>query len=496
MSNTGIRPTHWVSSVLLLSVAFVLDVVTPASLVVSILFNIPIALSGRVLRRNFTVWLVVLAVILNGMAGYLNRQITLEDDSIALLNRLLSTLSFVLVGFLTLQLRSSVARAAHLALEEIRASKERNLRQLLTLLSQTHSPEAFLDLASKGLCNYLGARAVVIVGLEHQKNLTQKYALPRYSSSVETLLAQVGSTVPDIAANLEVIWLHDPEHEFRVLVEASQHPEYLENSKNSKNSTLEVVQDALSAVEPIYQQLVLRGQLQAQKLELERSSDLIRDLIYAFSHDLRTPLLASSLNMKLALDGVYGPLSSEYRQSLHNGLVSNQALLSLAEQLLTVAKLEAGEVTSELKPLELSGLLEGRIQAVGGLYAEKGIRLESRLNPNIWVHGDKNELGRVVQNLLENAYKWSPAGATIQIRLERSGHYAQVLILDSGPGVPEAVRRTLFQRFKQAGPGAGSGLGLYLARRIVEAHGGHIAYLRVQAESQFSFTLPIIARSG
>ena len=468
----------------LLGVALTLDILTPAGLVVAILFNVPIALSSLLLSRTFTLTVMILALLGNVLAGYLNAQVPGSSDTTALLNRLFSALSFVLVGFLTLRLRSSAARVVRLSLEESRAERERNLRQLLTTLSGSRTPEVFLESAAAGLSDYLDATAVVIVGLEHPKLEHPKlerprYAAPRYCSPPGAVLAELGQGVPDLGASLEAVWPRPNGSELRVLVDGA-------------NVGRDALEDAVGAVTPILEQLVLRQKLEAQHTELERRNDLIKDLIYAFSHDLRTPITASTLSMKLALQGVYGEMSPQYKSALENGLTSNAALLDLADQLLTVARLEAGEAGDDFAALELRALLEDRINQVRGISAEKSLELRCQLAPSAWVRGNPFELGRAVQNLLENAFKWSPVGGVVEVRLETLGHFAHVAVLDDGPGVPEAVRPTLFQRFKKAGAGAGSGLGLYLARRIVEAHGGRIAYARLEGRTSFRFSLPLV----
>ena len=476
-------------TLVLLGVALTLDILTPAGLVVAILFNVPIALSSLLLSRTFTLTVMLLALLGNVLAGYLNAQVPGSSDTTALLNRLFSALSFVLVGILTLRLRSSAARVARLSLEESRAERERNLRQLLTTLSGSRTPEIFLERAAAGLRDYLDATAVVIVGLEHpqlehpkpehSKPERPRYAAPRYCSPPGATLAGLGQAVPDLGASLEAVWPRPNGSELRVLI-------------GGANVGRDALEDAVGAVTPILEQLVLRQKLEAQHTELERRNDLIKDLIYAFSHDLRTPITASTLSMKLALQGVYGPMSPQYKSALENGLTSNAALLDLADQLLTVARLEAGEAGDDFAALELRALLEDRINQVRGIFAGKSLELRCQLAPSAWVRGNPFELGRAVQNLLENAFKWSPLGGVVEVRLETLGHFAHVAVLDDGPGVPEAVRPTLFQRFKKAGAGAGSGLGLYLARRIVEAHSGRITYARLEGKTSFRFSLPLV----
>ena len=468
------------SSLILLLATLVLDILTPAALVVAILYSVPIALSSLVLSRNFTLLMVVLALSSNLLAGFLNAQALQAEETSAVVNRTFAAVGFVLVGFFTLKLRSSASRVATLRLEEIRAERERNLRQLLTTLSGSRTPEEFLERTAAGLREYLNANAVVISGLAHHS-----YAPPRFASPPAATLAHSGAPEPDFGATLEAVWTRTDGAELRVLMDG-----------NGESSQRDALEDAVGAVAPAFEQLHLRMKLENLNSELERRNDLIKDLIYAFSHDLRTPITASTLSMKLALQGAYGELSEEYRASLQNGVASNAALLDLADQLLTVARLEAGDTGDDFRPLDLRELLEDRLKMMETIFTEKSLELEVVLKAHAWVRGNPLELGRAVQNLLENAQKWSPPGGKVEVRLETLGRYVHVTVFDDGVGVPDAVRSTLFQRFKKAGAGAGSGLGLYLARRIVESHSGRIAYARQGGRTSFRFSLPLVGEAS
>ena len=168
-----------VLTLFLLAGTLTLDILTPAALVVAILFNVPIALSSLLLSRNFTLTVMTLALAGNLLAGFLNAQNPGLSDTTALLNRLFSALSFVLVGFLTLRLRSSTIQATRLSLEQSRAERERTLRQLLTSLSGSTTPEVFLERTAAGLRDYLDARGVVIVAFENRRYAALRCATGR-----------------------------------------------------------------------------------------------------------------------------------------------------------------------------------------------------------------------------------------------------------------------------------------------------------------------------
>ncbi|MFD1733669.1 histidine kinase dimerization/phospho-acceptor domain-containing protein [Deinococcus malanensis] len=98
--------------------------------------------------------------------------------------------------------------------------------------------------------------------------------------------------------------------------------------------------EAMATLQPLLERTTLLDNLAGQRAQLAEQGEVVRDLIYAFSHDLRTPLMANALHMQQALRGAYGPLPEEYCRTLQNGLDANDSLLSLADQLLTVARYE------------------------------------------------------------------------------------------------------------------------------------------------------------
>lgn len=234
-----------VLTLFLLAGTLTLDILTPAALVVAILFNVPIALSSLLLSRNFTLTVMTLALAGNLLAGFLNAQNPGLSDTTALLNRLFSALSFVLVGFLTLRLRSSTIQATRLSLEQSRAERERTLRQLLTSLSGSTTPEVFLERTAAGLRDYLDARGVVIVAFENRR-----YAAPRYAAPPGATLAQIGTQAPDLGAALEAVWERADGAELRVLTDGAE-------------GSRDALEDAVGAVASAFEQLVLRRRLEA-----------------------------------------------------------------------------------------------------------------------------------------------------------------------------------------------------------------------------------------
>ena len=267
----------------------------------------------------------------------------------------------------------------------------------------------------------------------------------------------------------------------------------------SPQAAPELLSEAIQSLQPLLERATLIDDLAAKQHQLAEQGERMRDLIYAFSHDLRTPLMANALNIQMALRGAYGPLPGEYLRTLENGLEANETLLSLADQLLLLAKYEGGE-SEELLSLDFKALTLSVLTQFGAQAGVRGVTFQTDLQA-LHVCANRFGLRRAIQNLLENAVKFSPPGSSIALTLRAEDGQAVLMVDDEGPGVPESRLPTLFQRFRGGGSGggagAGSGLGLYLTRRIMEAHGGQVSYVRAlppltrAPRSLFSLSLPL-----
>ncbi|MBD2251657.1 hybrid sensor histidine kinase/response regulator [Nostoc parmelioides] len=243
------------------------------------------------------------------------------------------------------------------------------------------------------------------------------------------------------------------------------------------------------------------------------------DFVSRLTHDLRTPLVAADRMLALFQQGALGNLSPQMQEVITIMARSNINLLSMVNTLLEVYRFEAGRKTLAFQPVNLSQLLNEVIAELTPLAQEKNLAINSDFGdtstPNIpgdgipSTVGDRLELHRLFTNLIGNAIKFTASGS-VTIRLKAiilnnqqdfsepslpstNGDYIQVEIADTGAGIPLEEHATLFERFRQGNHKiSGSGLGLYLSRRIVEAHHGKIV---VNSElgkgSVFVVSLPI-----
>jgi signal transduction histidine kinase len=223
-----------------------------------------------------------------------------------------------------------------------------------------------------------------------------------------------------------------------------------------------------------------------------------QDFVSRLTHDLRTPLVAADRMLLLFQDGALGNLSDQMQEVIEIMARSNSNLLAMVNTLLEVYRFEAGRKTLAFQPVNLSQLLEEVSQELSSLAAQKELAVNLDLGEESGISkvmGDRLELHRLFTNLIGNAIKFTDTGSvTIRITpATASDEYITVEVADTGPGIPPEEQATLFERFRQGShKSSGSGLGLYLSRRIVEAHQGTILMnSEVGKGSVFTVRLPI-----
>ncbi|MEH2052367.1 hybrid sensor histidine kinase/response regulator [Nostoc sp.] len=216
------------------------------------------------------------------------------------------------------------------------------------------------------------------------------------------------------------------------------------------------------------------------------------DFVSRLTHDLRTPLVAADRMLMLFQQGALGTLSTQMQEVIAIMARSNINLLSMVNTLLEVYRFEAGRKSLAFQPVNLGQLLEEVTGELSPLAQDKALSLSVDFTEESnTVMGDRLELHRLFTNLIGNAIKFTDSGSvTISFTSQRqsdnssqsqlsgksnSVDYIRIEIADTGPGIPPQELATIFERFRQGShKSSGSGLGLYLARRIVEAHQGII----------------------
>jgi signal transduction histidine kinase len=214
--------------------------------------------------------------------------------------------------------------------------------------------------------------------------------------------------------------------------------------------------------------------------QIDRMKD---EFVSAVSHELRTPLTSIRGALDLMAGGLLGELPAEAVPVLRVALSNSDRLARLIDDILDLEKIEAGRMDFHPEVLELGPLLEEAVETMQPYGVRLGVtfRIENTCS-GAHVRVDRDRLMQVMQNLLSNAAKFSPEGATVEVGLADRGRQVRVSVTDHGPGIAAEVQSRLFERFVQSAPTeprhkGGTGLGLNIARAIVERSGGTIGFV-------------------
>ncbi|NLG63838.1 MAG: hybrid sensor histidine kinase/response regulator [Candidatus Cloacimonetes bacterium] len=268
------------------------------------------------------------------------------------------------------------------------------------------------------------------------------------------------------------------------------------------NRALRASQEALSAASARELEREQRAREEAERTaetmqrlarEAEAATRARDDLLATVSHDLRNPIGTIYTSAALLLDL---PLDEEQRQRQVQIIKRTAERMNrLIQDLLDASRMEAGHFSVEPHPVTVRSLIDDAHEMLAPIADADGISLTEQVDePGTHVMADAERVQRVLSNLVGNALKFTPRGGEIHIHVERDGDMCRFSIRDQGPGIPPENLQRVFDRYWQANRtgGAGAGLGLAIAKGIVEAHGG-----RIWAESEpgkgatFRFTLPL-----
>ncbi len=236
----------------------------------------------------------------------------------------------------------------------------------------------------------------------------------------------------------------------------------------------------------------------AQDITQEKAAEAAKsEFVANISHELRTPLTSIMGGLKLMQSGVAGELSPELRSLAQIAEKNGRRLGALIDDLLDLEKISSGKMEFTMKPLNLAELVRDAVEANAGFAHEYGVTFKPiGCSAAAMTIGDRPSLRKVLNNLLSNAAKYSNKGDQVEVRLSARGPDYAIHVEDHGPGIPEAALETLFERFTRVDGGAkssspGTGLGLNIARSVVEQHGGKITCTsKLGRGTTFTVTLP------
>ena len=204
----------------------------------------------------------------------------------------------------------------------------------------------------------------------------------------------------------------------------------------------------------------------------------MRQFSTALAHELRTPIAA--LRGEIELAARKPGATDEQRQAAASQLEELDKLTRLIGQLLTLARAESGQIPLAMARVELAPLVESVVEQLEPVAQAQGLSLEALVEATPAIEGDAEWIERLLLNLLDNAFKFTPRGGQVRVRLSEAGPAAQIEVRDTGVGMPPEVVTHVFERFYRADParsagGFGVGLGLSLVKWIVDRHGGTVS---------------------
>ncbi|MES1260130.1 MAG: PAS domain S-box protein [Acidobacteriota bacterium] len=252
------------------------------------------------------------------------------------------------------------------------------------------------------------------------------------------------------------------------------------------------IEDRLQAVQAKYtRELELRNE------EIEKATRHKSEFLANMSHELRTPLHTIIGFSELLAEETKGPLNDSQKRFVSHIYKDSQHLLTLINEILDLSKIEAGKLQLRRESADMGEVIHEAVASIRPQALQKSISIEMSAAGPLRVSGDRLRLKQILYNLLSNAVKFTPASGHIRIEAEPVNGFGQISVSDSGIGISPEHHESIFETFHQVGETAigtreGTGLGLPITKRLVEAHGGRIRVDSAPGRgSRFTFTIPL-----
>ena len=231
---------------------------------------------------------------------------------------------------------------------------------------------------------------------------------------------------------------------------------------------------------------------------LAEANRMKTEFVSIVSHQLRAPLSNEKWSIELLLSGKIGPIEEEQLEYFKILKENNDRMRELINDLLTVSRIEQGRLPIVKANVSLKELIEKQLQRIRPFASASNIEILANLSGDkLEVYGDKPQITTVLENLLDNAIRYSKEKGKILVSAEKKGKFIFFEVKDHGVGIPEEERQNIFKKFFRSENALkrqtqGSGLGLYIAKAIIEDSGGKIGFSsRESVGSSFWFTLPV-----
>lgn len=232
--------------------------------------------------------------------------------------------------------------------------------------------------------------------------------------------------------------------------------------------------------------------------QLQRLDAAKDEFVSMASHQLRTPLTSVKGYISMVLEGDVGKITDEQRQLLEEAFTSSERMVHLIGDFLNVSRLQTGKFIIDAHPVDLAKVAKQEVESIRQIAATHGMTVTysspSRF-PELYI--DENKIRQVIMNFMDNAIYYSPDSQEIKVMLSIEEGDAVLRVIDKGMGVPEDAQKKLFTKFFRAENARrqrpdGTGIGLYLAHKVIDGHGGRLVFESKEGEgSTFGFRLPI-----
>ena len=239
-------------------------------------------------------------------------------------------------------------------------------------------------------------------------------------------------------------------------------------------------------------------ELRTSNAQLHRLDEAKDEFISMASHQLRTPLTSIKGYLSMLIEGDVGEVTKEQKHMLSEAFVSSERMVRLIGDFLNVSRLQTGKFVIEKHPVDLALLVQREIDGLAQNAAARGMTFNYKRPKGIpTLNIDENKIQQVVMNFADNAIYYSKEKAKITVSLKKVGDFVEFKVTDTGIGVPKSEQENLFNKFfratnaRRARPD-GTGVGLFLAKKVIDDHGGSIIFESTEGKgSTFGFRLPI-----
>jgi signal transduction histidine kinase len=227
-----------------------------------------------------------------------------------------------------------------------------------------------------------------------------------------------------------------------------------------------------------------------------RLMDGVREVSNAIAHDLRTPITRARTRLEDA--ALHAATAAELRLAIERATADLDGIVAVFQALLRIVEIEAGSRRSSFARIDAGPLMAGVAELYGAVAEERGVTLDASIPPHLLAYGDGALIQQAVANLVDNAVKFSPAGATVRLAASAGPHGLEILVCDEGPGIPAVERAKATERFyrgESARNTPGSGLGLSLVQAVARLHGGTLRLEDAVPGLRAVLSLPIPAEA-